>query len=475
MSGLGQSIFIQQTQTTVLSPQMLQAVRILQMSGEDLDNYLSSEAEQNPLLDVSPAATPENASDEPLETAGDADVPADSTVPGPTVADQEWRLGQQHERGITGPTSEMDAASRSPHREGLYSHLQRLIEGAFRDPVDSLIAEALLGAVDPCGYVDLDMASLAAKLGCQHERVERVLSQCQRMAPTGVFARTLAECLSLQLAERDRLDLAMQRLLANLSLVASKQIDALVQICGVDRADVLDMYAELKTLDPKPGLALSCDPMVIRVPDVLVLPSKDDEGWIVELNPDALPRMIVNRSYYQKLSGSAKTPSDRQYLTDQLQKASWIEKSLDQRANTVLKVACEVIRWQSDFLRKGVEALRPLRLSTIAEALHMHESTISRAAAHKTMLTPRGLFDFRHFFNNAVGSDDGEGHTPQFIQHQIRKMLSLEPGSKVMSDGQIASMLKRDGISIARRTVAKYRENMNIAPSHERRRLIGGN
>jgi RNA polymerase sigma-54 factor len=284
-----------------------------------------------------------------------------------------------------------------------------------------------------------------------------------------MFARTLAECLALQLAERNRLDPAMQALLANLELLAARDRAALRAICGVDDADLTEMIAEIRALDPKPGLAFAREPVRTLVPDVFVRPAPRG-GWTVVLNDEALPRLIVDRVYYAKVCARPERDEDRKYLADCLQKANWLEKSLDQRARTVLKVATEIVRRQERFLADGVAFLKPLNLRMVAEALGIHESTVSRAAANKTIATSRGIYEFRYFFTGAIAATSGDAHSAEAVKHRIRRMIMDESPDAVLSDDAIVARLSAEGVEIARRTVAKYRELMSIGSSVERRR-----
>ncbi len=290
------------------------------------------------------------------------------------------------------------------------------------------------------------------------------------LAPTGIFARSLAECLELQLVERNRLTPPMRTLLANLERLAAGDRAGLAALCGVGRDGIDGLIAELRALDPKPGHAFQHDPVATLIPDVFVR-SAPTGDWIIELNDEVLPRLLVNRTYYAKVSARVSGEAEKKYLVDCLQKASWLEKSLDQRARTVLKVATEIVRRQDGFLRKGVAYLKPLNLRMVADALGIHESTVSRAAANKTIATPRGIFEFRYFFTGAIAATSGqEAHSAEAVKHRIRKMILEELPDAVLSDDAIVAILSREGVEIARRTVAKYRETMRIGSSVERRR-----
>jgi RNA polymerase sigma-54 factor len=373
--------------------------------------------------------------------------------------------------GTAAPLEDFGIDQRLAAQESLEALLTRTIEAVFSDaPADKGMALALLANLDEAGYVTVPLAALTAQLGAAPAELERVLQACQSLAPTGVFARSLAECLELQLVERDRLTPPMQTLLANLPRLAAGERAALAALCGVGREGFEELVAEIRALDPKPGLAFAHESTPTLIPDVFVRPAPGG-GWVVELNDQVLPRLLVNRAYFAQVSARTSGEAERRYFADCLQKASWLEKSLDQRARTVLKVATEIVRRQDGFLADGVAYLKPLNLRMVADALGIHESTVSRAAANKTIATPRGTFEFRYFFTGAIAATSGgEAHSAEAVKHRIRKMILEEAPDAVLSDDAIVVILSGQGVEIARRTVAKYRELMRIGSSVERRR-----
>jgi RNA polymerase sigma-54 factor len=259
-------------------------------------------------------------------------------------------------------------------------------------------------------------------------------------------------------------------LLAHLDLLARKDIHGLLRVCGCDAEDLADMIREVRLLNPKPGLAFGHEVVQPVVPDVFVRETSNG-SWHVELNSDTLPKVLLNTRYHASVNRE-KSREAKAYLTDCLNSANWLLKSLDQRAKTILKVATEIVRQQDSFLALGVQHLRPLNLRTIADAISMHESTVSRVTANKYMATPRGVFEFKYFFTSAISAvDGGESHSAEAVRHRIRRMIEAEARDKVLSDDRIVELLKGAGIDIARRTVAKYREGMGIPSSVQRRRL----
>ena len=338
------------------------------------------------------------------------------------------------------------------------------------DPVDRMIGIHLIDMLDEAGYLAGDLAALAGLLGCAAERVEETLTRVQRFEPPGIFTRSLQECLALQLADRNRLDPAMAALLENLELLAERDGDRLKTLCGVDDEDLAEMVAEIKALNPKPALDfehLVADPVV---PDILMRPHPKG-GWQLELNSDTLPRVLANGDYYARVVAKCRNKADKDYITERFQTASWLVKSLDQRANTILKVSSEIVRRQDAFFRKGVQHLRPLILRDVAEEIEMHESTVSRATSNKYIATPRGTYELKYFFTTSIaGTTGGDVHSAEAVRDRIKRLIDAEEFSRMLSDDAIVDLLRRDGIEIARRTVAKYREVMRIPSSVQRRR-----
>jgi RNA polymerase sigma-54 factor len=356
----------------------------------------------------------------------------------------------------------------------LKDHLTDQVAIAALDPEFKLICHTLIDAIDETGYLRGDLGEICERLGASRESGEAVLGVLQGFDPVGVGARDLAECLALQLKARDRLDPAMAAMLAHLDLLAKRDLASLTQICGVDAEDIADMVGEIRKLNPKPGLAFGAEPVQPVVPDVFVRVGPDG-GWHVELNSDTLPRLLVNSRYYTKVSKSSRDKDSKNYLVECLNNANWLVKSLDQRARTILKVASEIVRQQDGFLTHGVRHLRPLNLKAVADAISMHESTVSRVTSNKYIATTRGVFELKYFFTASIQSVNGaESHSAEAVRDRIREMIENEQHLEILSDDRIVSLLTADGVNIARRTVAKYREALRIPSSVERRRLKSG-
>jgi RNA polymerase sigma-54 factor len=497
-----QRLEMRQGQSLVMTPQLLQAIKLLQLSHQDLAAYIEAELERNPLLepgepDREPAPVEDDnppAGADPwlrtdlapgrtdlerdMDTALDNVFPDENPIPVRSAAadaDMAPLVPSTWSAGLRAPDEEGPGAEATLTCEiSLAEHLEQQLELATRDPGDRLIGRHLIDAIDEAGYCSASIEEIPARLGAAPERVERVLAMIHTFDPPGVGARSLAECLAIQLRERNRLDPAMEALLGRLDLVARRDLPALRRVCGVDDEDIAEMLAEIRALDPKPGRAFGAAPLEVLVPDVLVRAARD-ESWIVELNPDALPRVLVNQTYYARIARTARGEAEKAFLTECLHNANWLARSLDQRAKTILKVAAEIVRQQDGFFRQGVAHLRPLNLKTVAEEIGMHESTVSRVTSNKAIGTAMGTFEMKYFFTAAIaGSAGGEAHSSEAVRHRIRQLIEAEPAHGVLSDDSLVRTLKAEGIDIARRTVAKYRESLRIPSSVERRRLKDG-
>jgi RNA polymerase sigma-54 factor len=468
---------IRQSQNLVMTPQLQQAIKLLQLSNMELATYIDGEIEQNPLLerdDAAPEAAAEPLSAEPAESAHLEAVEQWHEVAGSEgegnldyAGDPDaWR--NRNARPDQGDDfAGLDQTLSRPTT--LREHLIAQLAEEIHDPIDRVIGAYLVEQLDDAGYLISDVAAVAALLGCEVARVEQLLARLQRFDPPGVFARNLAECLAIQLKERNRYDPAMQALVENLPLLASRDAPQLMRICQVDGADLAEMVAEIKALNPKPGLIFDGAIAQPVIPDVFLRPQAGG-GWLVELNSETLPRVLVNNRYYAQISGTARGKVEKDYLTDRYQSANWLVKALHQRATTILKVSREIVRQQDAFLRHGVQYLRPLVLRDIAQAISMHESTVSRVTTNKYMLTPRGIFELKYFFTSSIAtSGGGDALSAEAVRFRIKALIEGEAG-EVLSDDRIVDILTKEGMDIARRTVAKYREAMHIPSSVQRRR-----
>jgi RNA polymerase sigma-54 factor len=493
MAGVGQKLEIRQGMGLVMTPQLQQAIKLLQLSNVELAEYCEQELERNPLLERDDGpADPEReqpqaeVKSEALDTElarEDFSKVADLDSGQENLYDAE--TPQPAPSAESAPLSDWTTVKSGNSFEGdedllestvagggtLKDHLVDQLSIAALSPDKRLICLTLIDSVDEAGYLRTDITEVAERLVIDVATVEETLRVLQGFDPVGVGARDLAECLTLQLKAQDRYDPAIAALLTRLDLVARRDVAALSQLCAVDAEDVNDMIAEIRNLTPKPGLAFSTEPVQPVVPDVFVRVGPDG-GWHVELNSDTLPRLLVNSRYYSQVSKGARDKDAKNYLTDCLNNANWLVKSLDQRARTILKVATEIVRQQDAFLAYGVRHLRPLNLRTIADAISMHESTVSRVTSNKYISTPRGMFELKYFFTASIQSVGGaEAHSAEAVRDRIKELIQNEEPVEILSDDRIVALLTADGVNIARRTVAKYREAMRIPSSVERRRL----
>ncbi|MCS0502114.1 RNA polymerase factor sigma-54 [Ancylobacter mangrovi] len=539
-----------QTQSLVMTPQLMQAIKLLQLSNLDLVAYVEAELERNPLLErqVEPngerSAEGEGGGEDGGNREGadahsahdghdghegrDGNEAHDSQDPH-DPHDPDGRadgLGQERDSQVTDWLEERLGASRSaiedrldttldniypddngrepaspptPMGEGpaysewagvgtggrddegynleafvpaettLAEHLEGQLSLAITDPAERLIGLNIIDLIDEAGYLSADLSGVAERLGAPVETVNRVLETIQTFDPPGIGARSLSECLALQLRERNRFDPAMAALLGHLELLARREFAMLKRVCAVDDEDLAEMVGEIRRLNPKPGLAFGSGVIQPIVPDVFVRGTPDN--WLVELNSDTLPRVLVNQAYYSRVQKATRNDREKAFLTDCMQTATWLTRSLDQRARTILKVATEIVRQQDAFLTLGVQHLRPLNLRMVADAIGMHESTVSRVTSNKYMATPRGIFEMKYFFSSSISSSDGgEAHSAESVRFRIKQMIDAESPDDVLSDDTLVQRLREAGIDIARRTVAKYREAMRIPSSVQRRR-----
>jgi RNA polymerase sigma-54 factor len=489
---IGPRLDLRQTQTLVMTPQLRQAIKLLQYSNFEVANFIEEELERNPLLerderadtsfaehaapDQRPLAngvadtadhargeTLPNEAESPLDTEHAETFDAGGAADGAPDQSMLSRGGRTDfatdERGI-------EDLVESPRN--LREYLGEQLRLTFDDHVDRLIGAHLIALLDPAGRLTAEPEAIAHSMGIDLARVAAVRDKMMRFDPVGLFARDLRECLAVQLAEKNRLDPAMDTLLANLDLLAKRETRRLMALCGVDAEDMVGMVAELRALDPKPGAGWDVTPMQALIPDVLMRAAPDG-GWIVELNPATMPRVLVNQSFYARIAPRA-AKEEKTFLAERLQTANWLVKSLQQRAQTILKVAAEIVRQQDGFFRHGVAHLRPLILRDIADAVEMHESTVSRVTANKYMATQRGTFELKYFFTTAIAGTSGETHSAEAVRHRIRALVGAETADDILSDDAIVAALRREGVDIARRTVAKYREALRIPSSVQRKR-----
>ncbi len=491
---------IRQSQSLTLTPQLMQSIKLLQLSHLELGHFVEEELLRNPLLEREEAGEGVSGAVLPQEQVQTTEAPqpdartelgergeelqsasriadamdTDSANLFPEQVGQDsirasTQLPTERQRHSAGEVADIEQYVSA--RVTLADHLAEQIGVLVSEPRDRLIARNLIDNLNDTGYLATSCQAIAQQLGAHEEDIERVLLLLQTCDPAGVFARDVRECLALQLRERDRLDPLMAALLDNLELVAAHDFDTIRRTIGASDDDLRDMLEEIRALDPRPGRAFDGAPIQSIVADVFVREDSDG-GWAVELNSDILPKVLVNRTYYANVSKLTRDKKEKTFLVDCMQSANWLTKSLDQRAQTILKTATEIVRMQDGFLVHGVSHLKPMTLKMVADAIEMHESTISRVTTAKYISTPRGLFEMKYFFTTALASLSGESeHSAESVRHQIKQMIDAESATAILSDDAVAQSLQQSaGIDVARRTVAKYREGMHIPSSVVRRR-----
>ncbi len=498
--GTHQRLDMRQGQSLVMTPQLQQAIKLLQLSNQELAEFVAEEVERNPLLergdandqnDIEEGENPDpkrreelslddtsgmNEAREALDapdgdvfeagTGSDVATTANAMSSGPSATTDWSQAGAGKGSG-----DDFDIIGHLTSEKSLREHLRNQLNMSGLSQADRLIAARLIDETDDAGYCKVEPAEIAKTLGADTANVAAVLDICQGFDPTGVMARDLTECLALQLIERDRYDPVMQCFLKNLHLAAKHDIKGLSTACGVDKEDVTDMLAELRGLSPRPASGFSTEATIAVVPDVYIreLPNG---MFAVELNSETLPRVLMDNAYYAEVNSLPMRDEEKEFISECAANASWLIKSLDQRARTILKVSSEIVRQQDAFFAHGVAHLRPLNLKQVADAIEMHESTVSRVTSNKYMSTPRGLFELKYFFSASIpATGGGEAHSAEAVRHRIKQLI-VEEGPKVLSDDKIVEILTEFGIEIARRTVAKYRESLNIPSSVQRRRIL---
>lgn len=506
---LSPRIELKLSQSLVMTPQLQQAIKLLQYSNIELVDFVTQEIEKNPLLELGNNSQPEKdrdarAADAPTES-GEAKpiATADDYLNNPggenqnsesaldTNFDNEFNNDCSIDRASSAvSSSDLGMTSKSMMGGGgsfdgpdfatelrlsetvsLSDYLLGQLNLLSEEANDKIVIRFLIGMLDEAGYLSESSDLIAERFGCDVAEIERIIAIAQTLEPTGVFARDLKECLRIQQKNNDRLDPAMDKLLDNLDRLAKRDYSGLMRLCEVDTEDLKDMIEEIQLLNPKPGLAFGTNISQTVIPDVFI--RKTPKGsWIVELNNETLPRVLFNNRYLREIRSHTTGKKDKDYIAECTTSASWLIKALDQRAKTILKVSSELVKHQEKFFEKGIKYLKPLNLKTIAEAIEMHESTVSRVTSNKFISTSRGIFEMKYFFTTAISSMEGdESHSSESVKYVIQALVDAEEPKKILSDDKLVNILKSEGIDIARRTVAKYREALNIPSSIQRRRI----
>jgi RNA polymerase sigma-54 factor len=448
-------------QTLTMTPQLQQAIRLLQLPVLDLNAQIQDALEENIMLEMEDLpAVPQTSSETTAEVEAIRAEDTWQAVSSARISDGGWN-------GEGRPITEFADESGQTLRD----HLLWQLEMEDFDPREVTVGEAIIDSVNDDGYLTADLDEIASSLdadaGFTADEIAVTLMKIQRLDPIGVGARSVSECLVLQLRQLDPetpgLEKAIEISEHHLDLVARRDFAELRRALRVSEDDMHAALALVKSCNPKPGLAVSPAAAEYVVPDVFV--RKIDGRWQVEISPTGIPRLSVNQQYARLLRGSG----DHAVLRTQLQEARWLIRSLEIRNETLMKVATSIVSRQTEFLEHGDEAMKPMVLRDIADEIGMHESTISRVTTNKYMHTPRGVFEFKYFFSSHLATKTGEDQSSTSVRAKIRKLIGAENPANPLSDNKIAELLGKEGISVARRTVAKYREAMNIASSSERR------
>lgn len=495
---LGPRLDLRQTQSLVMTPQLRQAIQLLQFSNIEANQFIEEELLKNPLLaHADTVAEPgESAPELPqlpaLPDGADAAIAAAAeTLPSAAEAPLDCDFANSYDIGsiadggfgpVNGSGGDGDddwsvIDSLSSEKPNLREHLEQQARLAFSSAAERAVAAALIAGLDAAGRLGDPPEIIADLLGVSLAEVEAVRARMMRFDPTGIFARDLRECLEAQLAEKNRLDPAMAALLDNLDLLARRDMRGLLAVCEVDLEDLAGMIAEIKRLDPKPAAQFEIEPVRPLIPDVLMRPMPITQGeaagpsggWLLEINPETMPRLLIRRGFHARLATGA-SKETRAFLSEQLQNASWLVKALESRAQTILRVCAEIVRRQDGFFRHGIGHLRPLTLRDIAAEVELHESTISRVTSNKSIATPRGIFELKFFFTTALAGANGDTHSAEAVRHRVQALINAERHECILSDDAVAQILQKEGIDIARRTVAKYREALRIPGSAQRKR-----
>ena len=470
---LSQKLVQKQAQTITLSNQLRQAIELLELSHLDLQAYCEQAALENPFLDIENEQTPNESSEE------------NEAPEGATSEDEPYEAlqSEDYENVWTsdGSTPHKNAELDGPFRVlenvaaaeiSLRDHLQSQINTDIENEQDRLIAGMMLECLHETGYLQTPLETIADNLNTTVERIERVLGYLQQFDPCGIFARSLRECMELQLADQGLLDPKTQLALAYIDLYAEARIDELLKKVHCTQEELKLILEKIRLVDPKPGLKFSSHAMQTRVPDVFISRDPHDNSWVITLNPETLPRVLVTQDYKQKVTVDFKKDIElRKYYQERMAAANWLVRALDQRAQNIVKVVREIVRQQQEFFEKGVEFLRPMRLKDVAEIAGIHESTVSRITQNKYLSCPRGIFELRYFFSASITNAwTGEDQSALQIQHKIHELIKTEDPKKPLSDDMIVRHLSEFNLDVARRTVAKYRELLSIPSSYERKR-----
>ena len=477
---ISQNLKLKQSQSLVMTPQLQQAIKLLQLNNIELTNLVNKELEENPFLENE--SLEEN--DQELYDDEKTNDLKESFETGESISDEpknedyenRWDLETSYDFSNKKSASETgDAGSvieqTLSNRVSLKSILLSQAELEFADPDKKEISKILIDYIDENGWLSESIETISEFSDFRIERISQVLQEMQNFEPNGVFARNLKECLKIQLRNNQTLDKNKEIIIDNLELLGSGSIKALQKLTDSKEEDLKDNIRLIRSLDPKPGRKYNSDPDNIFHPDVIV--TKNNTDWSVELNEGTLPKITVNEDYAKEIENLDCKDSDKKFINESLNSARWLLKAIQQRNITTLKISSEIVNQQKLFFEKGKKFLKPMVLKDVAKKINMHESTVSRVTSDKLMLTPRGIFEMKLFFSASISSTKkGETHSAESVRESLKKLISSEPLNSPLSDEMLVERLQAEGIDLARRTVAKYRELLNIPASSVRRKIM---
>ncbi len=473
-----QNLKLKQSQSLVMTPQLQQAIKLLQLNNLELTDLVNKELEENPFLENESTEEIVEDFDENTSDLSDSFESGESLKDEPKIDDYEnrWDIDSNHQsfnKNINSDSTDAGSVVEQTlsERVSLKTILKSQAELEFELDTDKQISELLIDYIDPSGWITYSLDEISSFSGYELKKIEEVLLKMQSFEPNGVFARNLKECLILQLKNDEKLCSSKQILIENLELLGEGNLKELQKITNLKEDELRESIKCVRLLNPKPGTKYSEEYTNIFNPDVIV--SKNNENWEVELNDSTLPKVTVNQEYINEIESLNCSDTDKKYINENLNSAKWLIKAIQQRNMTTLKISAEIVNQQKLFFEKGKKYLKPMILKDVAKKINMHESTVSRVTSEKLMLTPRGIFEMKLFFSASIGStSEGESHSAASVRESLKKLISNEPMNSPFSDEILVDKLQSQGISLARRTVAKYRELLNIPSSSIRRRMM---
>ena len=476
---ISQNLKLKQSQSLVMTPQLQQAIKLLQLNNLELTNLVNKELEENPFLENESIELDDQveSNEEQTSNVDESFESGESVLDEPRNDDYENRwdndISLTNNRGSSVESTDPGSVIEQTlcNKVSLKSILKGQAQLEFIDEDDRKISEILIDYIDENGWIVEDLEGISDFSGFKLAKIEAILIQMQTFEPNGVFARNLKECLKIQLKNTEKFDSNKNIIIDNIEMLGSGNIRGLQKLTTLNEEGLKEQIKLIRSLDPKPGRKYSNDSDNIFHPDVLV--SKNNSEWSVELNQGTLPKITINEDYVKEIESLQCGESDKKFINESLNSARWLLKAIQQRNLTTLKISSEIVNQQKEFFEKGKKYLKPMVLKDVAKKINMHESTVSRVTSDKLMLTPRGVFEMKLFFSASISSTKkGEAHSAESVRESLKKLISSEPINNPLSDEMLVERLQSEGIELARRTVAKYRELLNIPASSVRRKIM---